>query len=1032
MPLKDILSKPPARIPSSEDPWPKPQPSPPQAPVPKTTSNTCAVNDYRTSPLYSTGRPTLDEFLRTDYLMIPEFLMQVNKAKKAAGIVENKPLVENTKSSTQMGLKNVEKTFSVCPTQLPKALSYAPNPKEGKGVERKEVPVKYTGSAAPHVTDKLTFVGSRNRINSNIVSRGDYDSSEIQTPSSVVRPKQRVKKVMKGGSLVIIPAPEPKNRSLQGRQASLEGNSRETTSGIVPDSSGTRKKGFELLKETCHEDNVNGKGTNETNNNYSGMKPDVRTFNQENANLPKFSPTESKQFNSENSLKDKQSVAVCKTLLVTSSEEEEGILEQNMRLDSELESGKPFCDDENRLTDFILKQRSKDDEIDPVTDENGESRMEAKVVTDTRNHSGHKSPVLNAAPKKEKSNAKYKEKEHKGLKDFHSLQDNSTHFSKIEEMVKFPDDLPVVAFNQKLSNEIEREEGVESDKRQTENPDNPAVVDVLENLVFTSTRQKKGELLGQDECGKVDNDVEDNKTMSVSAIDRERISDSVSTIVVCGNDIDLNDCDSDTGNDDQVHYDDVDADKSGDEVSEIDSLKGDDNADDEEDGVVSSDNDDDEVVCSKENSGEEGDDDYAELVMDGSDSDVDEEEDDFIRGNDDTTEESSDMKSDYDTEDMNLDSDPESNVGGITFYHDTTLSEKRKHLRYRKRLKRKAKNQKKNTRHKKAKIEQQGVNEKNRSEVGPNCGGKAADPKNIHVHNTSSKTSVRENGTKQLESVNQTITGTPSTNQRDTGAAQNKPSAQNSAEEGSLLSMVSSCAVDVTVAASEKIQLRLASLHTFAIPTDRSPLAIKRSRGGQHAKKLKKAKRKAAALERIRNGEPHPRHSAKRQAEPKPICNFYIHGKCRKGEQCPFRHVKSAVVKKKEIGSKCWEAERCKFSHDPLTAETWNLLQTVLNPPPEDSIQQSQDTNPLPADTQTAAANQNTSNTNSWSEDTSPVSASSIYNFRESTRKRSLDTNEARDCHVTGEDKSSRKESPRKKDGRGSFFVPGMYKDTSV
>lgn len=131
-------------------------------------------------------------------------------------------------------------------------------------------------------------------------------------------------------------------------------------------------------------------------------------------------------------------------------------------------------------------------------------------------------------------------------------------------------------------------------------------------------------------------------------------------------------------------------------------------------------------------------------------------------------------------------------------------------------------------------------------------------------------------------------------------------------------------------------------------------------------------------------------------------------------------------------GSKCWEAERCKFSHDPLTAETWNLLQTVLNPPPEDSIQQSEVTNPLQADTQTAAANQNTSNTNSWSEDTSPVSASSTYNFRESTRKRSLDTNEARDCHVTGEDKSSRKESPRKKDGRGSFFVPGMYKDTSV
>lgn len=797
MPLKDILSKPPARIPSSENPWPKPQPSPPQATVPKTTSNICAVNDYKSSPLYSTGRPTLDEFLRTDYLMIPEFLMQVSKAKKAAGIVENKPLVENTKSSTQMGLKNVEETFSVCPTQLPEALSYAPNPKEGKGVERKEVPVKHTGSSAPHIIDKLTFLDSRNRINSN----------EIQTPSSVVRPKQRVKKVMKGGSLVIIPAPEPKNRSLQGRQTSLEGIITETMSGITSESSGTRKNEFELLKQTFHEDSVNGKRTNEANNNYSRMKPDVRTFNQENANVPKFFPTESKQPNSENSLKDKQSVAVCKTLLVTSSEQKEGILKQNM--DSEVDSGKPFCDDENRLTDLILKQRSKDDEIDPVTDENSESRMEAKVGTDTRNHSGFKSPVLNAAPKKETSNAKYQEKEHKGLEDFHSLQDNSTQFSKIEEMVKLPDDLLVVAFNQKLSNEIEREEGVESDKQQTEN-DNPAVVDVLENLEFTSTLQKKGEMLGQDESEKVDNNEEENKILSVLAIDSDRSSDSVSAIVVCGNEIDVKDCDSDTGNDDQDHYNDIDADENGDEVSGIDSLKGDDNAYEEEDGIVSSDNDDDKVVCSKENSGEEGGEDYAELVMDGSDSDVDEEEDDFIPGNDDyddTTEESSDMKSDYDTEDMNLDSDTESNVGGITFYHDTTLSEKRKQLRYRKRVKRKAKNQRKNTRHKKTKIEQQGVNENKGSAIGPNCGGKAADLKNIHVHNTSSKTSICEDGTKQLVSVNQKITGTPSTNQRDTGAAQNKPSAQNSTEEGSLLSMVSSCAVDVTVAASEKVCL---------------------------------------------------------------------------------------------------------------------------------------------------------------------------------------------------------------------------------
>ena len=801
MPLEDLFSKLPARIPSSGDPWPKPQPSPPQATVPKAASNTCAINDYRNSPLYSAGRPTLDEFLRTDYLMIPEFFMQVNKAKKAAGIVQNKPLVENIKSSAQMGLKNEEKTFPVFPAQLQKALSHAPNPKEGKGVETKEVPVKCTGSAAPGVTDKLTIVDSRNLIN----------SSEVQTPSSVVRPKQRVKKVMKGGSLVIIPAPEPKNRSLLDKQASLEGISTETTTGITSDGSGTRKNGFELLKQTCHVDSVNEKRAN-AKYNYSRKKPDVRAFNQGNADVPnKFPATESKQPNSENSLKDKQSDAVCKTPLVTSSEEDEGDLKQNVGLDSELYSGKPFCDDENHVTDFIMKQRRKDHEINPVTDENSESRMETKVGTDTRNHSKHKSPVLNAAPEKEKSIAKYEEKEHKGLEDFHSLHNTSTQFSKIDEMVKLPDDFLVVAFNQKLSNEAEREEGLESDKRQTEN-DNPAVVDVLENVEFTSTLHKKDELLGEDEYDKMDKDEEDNNTMSVSAIDRERNSDSVSTVVVCGNDINVNDCASDMGNDDQDHYDDIDADDFGVEVRGFDSVKGDDNADNEEDGIVSSgndaNNDDDEVVCTNENSLGEDDEDYAELIMEGSDSDVDEEEDDFIAGNDDddTKEDSSDVKSDYDTEDMNLDSDTESNVGGITFYHDTTVSEKRKHLRYKKRLKRKAKNQKKNARHKKARIEQQGVNEKERSAVGPNRRAKVADPKNIHVHNTSSETSIRKDGTKQLEPVNQKITGTPLTcNQRDTGDAQNKPPAQNSAEEGSLLSMVSSCAVDVTVAASEKV-----------------------------------------------------------------------------------------------------------------------------------------------------------------------------------------------------------------------------------
>ena len=59
-------------------------------------------------------------------------------------------------------------------------------------------------------------------------------------------------------------------------------------------------------------------------------------------------------------------------------------------------------------------------------------------------------------------------------------------------------------------------------------------------------------------------------------------------------------------------------------------------------------------------------------------------------------------------------------------------------------------------------------------------------------------------------------------------------------------------------------------------------LALKKTRGGQHAKKLKKAKRRAEALERIRRGDPHPRPRRVHIEVPKPLCTFYVEGKCRK------------------------------------------------------------------------------------------------------------------------------------------------------
>lgn len=75
MSLKDLFSKAPSPPPLSEEPWPQPVPS----------SSNSSSNCHCMSPLYSaTARPTVDEFLRTNYLMIPEFVQQVNRAKIAA------------------------------------------------------------------------------------------------------------------------------------------------------------------------------------------------------------------------------------------------------------------------------------------------------------------------------------------------------------------------------------------------------------------------------------------------------------------------------------------------------------------------------------------------------------------------------------------------------------------------------------------------------------------------------------------------------------------------------------------------------------------------------------------------------------------------------------------------------------------------------------------------------------------------------------------------------------------------------------
>uniref|UniRef100_A0A8C7EGJ8 Zinc finger CCCH-type containing 6 n=1 Tax=Nothoprocta perdicaria TaxID=30464 RepID=A0A8C7EGJ8_NOTPE len=88
----------------------------------------------------------------------------------------------------------------------------------------------------------------------------------------------------------------------------------------------------------------------------------------------------------------------------------------------------------------------------------------------------------------------------------------------------------------------------------------------------------------------------------------------------------------------------------------------------------------------------------------------------------------------------------------------------------------------------------------------------------------------------------------------------------------------------------------------------------------------------------------------------KQICKYFLEGRCIKGEQCKFDHD-AEIEKKKEIckfyiqgyctkgenyclhefpckfyhtGAKCYQGDKCKFSHAPLTAETKELLDKVI------------------------------------------------------------------------------------------------------
>ena len=733
MPLKDLFSKAPEPLPPSEEPWPKP---PAQEGVLSHSKSSNSRDNYKTSPLYSaTARPTLEEFLRTNYLMIPEFVMQVNQAKQAAGIGGGVNLgvqcFQNTTSQQRVVNFRDEtlETPSVFSADRNQVMSR--HTKGNKAVDKQK-------RDAGDSTATVGILGNKTcEKPSPTVTEKLISSEEIQIPPPL-KPKPRVKKVMKGGSLVTIPAPQPRNRSVHTAEGSFASSN--TVCSVLPRSIETTRNAV-MSEKSGVNDTVNESSVKDLSDNRSGMKGDSSMFHHKASDLQEEVHTKvNKNLQSEVVAESKNEVLqhdgfqnpctnaskarssskdeVTDVLhggfpQVKRNNEPDGACGNDLKEDPTKYMKSTPCELRSTSTKVSFEEGKEDLFNLPAPREN----IVSEVLV--------KEPVEKLAERKLPVCVKDKE-ETKVTKDPIREADNTlgdsfisyeeeTKDSEMNKFIDLPNDLCSIGSNKDISYYDRNKKGEYTKEannfQETDDENNKHAPTDLRGEGHKNTGIMEGE---SSSCNNGDDvtdvevegcnvrtaqtDVSERQIDSDSKVGntgKENINDDVDNNNDDGNDVN----DVDYGNDDG--HDDSDDDGNGDD----DGGGSDGNNDGDNDGFgVDGDGGD---GIKHHQSVEESDEDYAELVMEDSNSE-EEDKDDFIPGNgDDSDEEEGEVQSDYEPEDMNLDSDTESATGGITYFCDTTLRKSRNRCRRRQREKRKAKNQRKKASKKRAKAEKQ-------------------------------------------------------------------------------------------------------------------------------------------------------------------------------------------------------------------------------------------------------------------------------------------------------------------------------------